>query len=94
MPSISYTLTRPSEAFGENDYQLTVYYEVAAHYPGNSWGLPEDCEPPSGGEIEELMVEHDGKPFALTDDEQTKLEAHIYETHDYSDDSYDEGDYD
>lgn len=79
--TISYTVTRGDEAF-----ELHVEYEVAAYDPGSSWGLPEDSEPPSGGEIETLAVSLDGKQFDLTDDETSALERHIYETHDYSDD--------
>jgi len=81
---ITYTLTR-----GEQTIVLDVEYDVAPYDPGNTWGLPEDCEPPSGGELTELRVLFEGAAFALTDAEQDALEQHIYETHDYSDDGYD-----
>lgn len=77
--SITYTLTR-----GDEDIDLEIEYSVAAYDPGNTWGLPEDCEPPSGGDIEELEITTvDGKPFQVTPDEQSKIEDHIYQNHDY-----------
>lgn len=79
MPSTKFTITR-----GDEDIDLDIEYEVAAYDPGNTYGLPEDCEPPSGGEVEELNAYRDDKPFDLTDAEREKVEAHIYETHDYS----------
>ena len=84
MPDITYTLTR-----GEQTITLDVEYDVAAYYPGSTWGLPEDCEPPSGGEITSLRVKFEGTDIGLTDAELDALEQHIYETHDYSDDGYD-----
>jgi hypothetical protein len=85
MPTISYTVERGEEAF-----ELLVDYEVAAYDPGNTYGLPEDCEPPSGGEVESLSVAHNGKAFVLTDAESAALERHIYETHDYSEFEHDD----
>lgn len=83
MPSTTYTITRDDE-----DIDLEIEYTVAPYDPGNSYGPPEHCEPPSGGEIETMDVLVDGKPFALTDEEQAQVDQHIYDTHDYSDDDY------
>lgn len=84
MHEITYTLTR-----GDQTVSLDVEYDVAAYYPGNICGLPEDCEPPSGGEITELRVLFEGVLFTLTDAETNAIEQHIYVTHDYGDDGYD-----
>lgn len=84
MHEITYVLAR-----GDQTITLDVEYDVAAYDPGSTWGLPEDCEPPSGGEITELRVKFEGVDFTLTDAETDALEQHIYETHDYSDDGYD-----
>lgn len=84
MPSITHTITRDDDTF-----TLDVEYEVAAYDPGNSWGPPEDCEPPSGGEITSLDVYKGDEKFELTDAETDALEQRIYETHDYSD-AYDD----
>lgn len=89
MPSTTCTITRDDE-----DIELDIEYEVAAYDPGNAYGLPEDCEPPSGGEVEELTATRDGKPFELTDAEREKVEQHIYDTHDYSDDGCDPDSFD
>lgn len=80
MHSINYTLTR-----GDDEFELDIEYSVAPYDPGCSYGLPENCEPPSGGEIEEMSVVHDGDEFALTPEETEAVEQHIYQTHDYDD---------
>lgn len=85
MPDITYTLVR-----GDQTVELDIEYDVADYDPGNSYGLPEDCEPPSGGEITELRVLFEGALFTLTDAETNAIEQHIYVTHDYSDDGYDD----
>jgi len=79
MSTLPYTLTRDDE-----EIELELEYSVAAYDPGNTWGLPEDCEPPSGGEIEELEITRDGEPFELTAKEIEAVENWIYEKHDYS----------
>lgn len=85
--SLSYTLTR-----GEDEIELTIEYSVAAYYPAQTYGPPEDCSPAEGGEVEEMeALDADGSPFELTQEEQEKIEQHIYETHDYNAD--DCGDY-
>lgn len=78
MPTLTYELER-----GEDLFELELEYEVAPYDPGNSWGPPELCEPPSGGEVEELSATLNGKPFELTDDEAAKIEDWITEHHDY-----------
>ena len=90
MPNICYTLTRDGV-----DISLDVEYEVADYDSGNSYGPPENCEPPSGGEITELIVTtaETGESFKLTDVEESALEQHIYDTHDYSDDGFDDDDW-
>lgn len=80
MHSTEYTVTRDDQ-----DIDLEIEYSVAPYDPGNSYGPPECCDPPSGGEIEEMTVTRDGAPFDVTDAEREKIEAHIYETHDYDD---------
>lgn len=82
MPGLTYTLTRDDQTF-----MLDVDYEVASMTPATY------DDPAEGGEIEELQVSLDGQPFILTDDEEAALEAHIYATHDYSDDGYTEADW-
>lgn len=86
--SATYTLTR-----GDEDFELEVEYSTSPYDPGNTYGLPEDCEPPSGGEIEEMTVTLAGETaeFPLTDAEMAALEKWLYENTDYSDDG---GDYD
>lgn len=85
MSDITYTITRGDEVF-----ELVVEYRVAPRIParGPSWDSP--GEPEEGGEIVEIHIEHDGEPFTPTDAEQDAIEQHIYETHDYSDDGFDD----
>lgn len=82
MPTINWTVNRDNE-----EIEVEVEYEVSAYDPGSTYGPPEDCYPPEGGDIEELSVTRaDGRAIELTSDEEAALEKHIYETHDYSDD--------
>lgn len=76
---ITYTITR-----GDDDIELIVGYSVSRFYParGPSWGCP--GEPAEGGEITELEITLDGRPFELTDAEMRRVEDHIYQSHDYS----------
>ena len=79
MPFIRYTLTRP-----DRDFDLTIEYEVAPYFPGNTYGPPENCDFPEGGEVTSLLAYREDEPFALTEEEQSKVEDHIYSIHDYS----------
>lgn len=81
---MQYVLTRVSPTMGSEDYLLDLDYDVAPYDPGNSYGPPENCAPPSGGEIERLDITCEGKPFEVTDPEQDRIELHIYENHDYN----------
>lgn len=81
MPSTTFTITRDGE-----DIELDIDYEVAAYIPAQTYGLPEDCSPAEGGEVESLDATRDGKPFDLTDAERERIEQHIYDTHDYAED--------
>lgn len=83
MATIRYTLTR-----GNEEIDLEIDYTVAPYNPGRTWGcLPEDYEPPSGGEIEDMFIAGpDGSEFTPTDAELQEIERHIYWNHDYSED--------
>ena len=81
---INYTLRRD-----DTDIDLEIDYSVTPYDPGCTYGPPEDCYPPEGGEIDDLAIfGPDGKEFTPTADELQKIEAHIYETHDYSGEDY------
>lgn len=79
----TYCLTR-----GEDEIELSVEYSLTPYDPGCNWGPPEHCYPPEGGDVAEMEITLDGERFEVTDDEATKIEAHILETHE------DDGDYD
>jgi hypothetical protein len=80
MPTVKWFITRDDE-----EIEIEAEYEVEPLDPGCSYGPPEFCEPPSGGEISSLEVWNgDGSSIELTSEEEAALEAHIYETHDYS----------
>lgn len=86
MATMAYELER-----GDDLIKLELEYEVAQIDPGcgPSWSCA--GEPPSGGEIEELSVLRNGAPFELTDAETAKVEAWIYDRHDYDDAGSDVG---
>ena len=71
---------------GEETFILEIDYITSPYDPGRTYGPPEDCYPPEGGEIEEIDITCNGKPFELTDAEMRELETWLYETTDYSDD--------
>lgn len=78
MNEITYHLAR-----GDDELELTIEYSVARAYAAQTYGPPEHCSPAEGGEIEEMHVTHDGEPITLTAEEQERIEAHIYDNHDY-----------
>lgn len=77
--STTYELER-----GEEYFELDIEFTTSRYYPAITYGLPEDCEPASGGEIETLVAYFDGKKFDLSDDERAKVEEYLYENTDYS----------
>ena len=82
MNTLTYHLER-----GDDEIELTIEYSVAPYYPAQTYGPPENCHPAEGGEIEDMTVtDANGEPIELTDQEREKIEAHIYDTHDYDDD--------
>lgn len=76
----------------ENGQEVTVEYSITPYDPGVSWGPPESCYPPEGGEVEIVKVFSDDEPdLAWTDAEDDDWSARIAETHDHSDyDDYDD----
>lgn len=84
MPTISYTLARD-----DAEIELEIDYTVAPFDPGTPPSLSYPGDPPSGGEIEDIAIfGPDGAEFTPTADELQQIEAHIYKTHDYSEDDY------
>ena len=82
MRSLIYTLTR-----GDDDIDIDVEYSLSKFYPatGPSWSSP--GEPAEGGDVEDISITLDGKPFELTPVEAEQVEAHILMMHE------DDGDY-
>jgi len=75
--------------------ELVIEYTMSAYVAAQTYGPPEHCSPTEGGEIEMLEATLDGETFELTAEEQERIEAHIYDTHDYAADDCDrEDDYD
>lgn len=83
MNTLTYHLSRDDE-----EIELTIEYSVAKYYPAQTYGPPENCYPAEGGEIEDMTVTRDDEPFEITDAERQKIEAFIYDNHDYDDDDY------
>ena len=75
------------EVCRNDDYiPVTLVYTLSTYYPAQTYGPPEDCYPAEGGEIEDLEAyDENGKPFPLTDDEEIKAQAFIYDRHIYND---------
>ncbi len=64
-------------------YKLTG--QCSAYNSGNTWGPPESCEPPSGGELEEiefveLLYDEENKECIETAfEERLKTDTKLYE---------------
>jgi hypothetical protein len=84
MPTINYKLAR-----GDAEIMLEIDYSVAPFDPGCSVGPPECCDPPSGGEIDDLAIfGPDGNEFTPSAVELQQIEDFIYANHDYEADDY------
>lgn len=81
----TYCLTR-----GDDEIELTVEYSLAPYDPGVSWGPPEDCYPPEGGDVEDMAITLDGDPFEVTAQEADAIEAHILQHHEDDGDDCDD----
>ena len=77
--SNSYELKR-----GEEYFDLEIEFTTSRYYPAVTYGLPEDCSPAEGGEIETITAYLDGKEFSLSDDETDAIIAWLYANHDFS----------
>jgi len=78
MHLLTYTIER-----GDDEIDIDVEYTVGRFYPAQTYGPPEHCSPAEGGDVETLDAFRDGEPFPLTDAERDRIEARIYDTHEY-----------
>lgn len=76
--STTYELERDDATF-----DLEIDYSMSRFYPARTYGLPEDCYPAEGGEIENIDVRCDGSAFELTAKEKAKIETWLYENHEH-----------
>ena len=82
MPDITYFLYRDEE-----EYDLLIDFTITPYDPGNTYGPPENCYPPEGGEIYDLTAFLDGREFSLLDGELEKIEQYIHDNFvDFGDD--------
>ena len=75
--STTYELER-----GEEYFDIEIEFTTSRYYPARTYGLPEDCYPAEGGEIETITAYFDGKKFDLTDDEIDAMTEWLYANHD------------
>ena len=82
MPDISYELYR-----GDEEYDLLIDFMITPYDPGCTYGPPENCYPPEGGEIYDVFAFLDGREFSLFDGELQAIERYIHENFvDFGDD--------
>lgn len=68
----------------DGEVELTVTYTITAYDSGVSWGPPERCYPPEGGEVEIVSVtDEDGNTIEPTEAELKAWDTDIYEQHDF-----------
>jgi len=67
-----------------SEQTVTVEYTATPYDPGCTYGLPEDCYPPEGGEIGiiEAWLEPQGTKIDLPDDERERWEQWLMENPD------------
>ncbi len=74
-----------------SEIELTVFYTITPYDHGCTFGPPESCYPPEGGEVDIAKVEdEDGNAIEPTDEEREKWSNQIFEQHQF----VDERDYD
>ncbi len=78
MDTLAFTVTR-----GDEQIDVDLEYVLSPFDTGNTYGPAENCYPPEGGELEELVAYRDGEPFALTKAEADEAEAFILENHEH-----------
>lgn len=64
-----------------SEQKVAVEYSAAPYDPGCTYGLPENCYPPEGGEIEisDAWLEPQGTKIELPDDERERWEQWLME---------------
>lgn len=66
------------------EIELTVTYTITPYDPGRTYGLPEDCYPAEGGEVEIVSVtDQDGNTIEPTEDERKMRASEIFEQHEF-----------
>ena len=64
----------------KDDVVVEVEFEATPYDPGNTYGLPENCYPPEGGEIEIIKcLLADGADAEATDDETERWSTWLLE---------------
>ncbi len=81
---MSYTITYEVERGEDENYkviELEITGSVSPYVPAKTWGLPENCYPAEGGEVEIETILHEGKKWEgeLTDSEREKVEELLTE---------------
>ena len=80
-----YFLTRDDE-----ELELEIEYDIEDFIPAQTYGPPEDCYPAEGGGVTDFRAFYNGKPFELTASEEKDLISWLEETHDFSEDDYED----
>lgn len=72
-----------------DEIEVVVEYTATPYIPEQTYGLPENCHPAEGGEIEIDSVKIAGTDIAidppLTEAEESRLIDHLFESMDDSD---------
>jgi hypothetical protein len=60
---------------GDEELEINVEFDATPYIPAKTYGLPENCYPAEGGEIEITAVFHNGIALdpPLTEDEEDKI---------------------
>jgi hypothetical protein len=70
-------------AYLDDDTELSIEYTQTPYDPGRTYGPPEDCYPPEGGDVEIINISRKISdcwyPYAATDDEIEKWTQEIEE---------------
>jgi hypothetical protein len=78
----------PRDDHGDHEIHLT--YTITPYDPGCTYGPPENCYPPEGGEVEIISASEGGMPRELSPHEDQMARDAIFQDHEWDDGQPDE----
>ena len=89
--TLSWTLYRPLPDGGEREFNVEVGASISRYRPARTSGLPENCSPSEGGDVEDMVAWDDDNAceVELTEAEKDDLADRLRDKHSDDDDGPD-----